>query len=221
MGGNEEIEPKPVHVRLTPLFEARWSYEDFARVLPFGPDSEGQAYAYSQPSRVDGERLSGSYRLVQFPRVMADGALLPDVHGFIEIVSGDRVATRASGYGLPVPGLAIGTSVTGCVFGPRRKSSRGSTPRWLSELEPLSMTRHARESGLQAASATSRVGSLPAGGAVGTTQPICETGFTRWTRPRRSLDQRDRSSRGMVVLPLSLRTKPTASSTKWSNRQLS
>ena len=72
-----DIEPEPVPIRFTPLFEARWSYEEFIRVMPFGADSEGQAYAYSKPSRVDGERLSGSYRLVQFPRVRADGVLLP------------------------------------------------------------------------------------------------------------------------------------------------
>ena len=104
MSGYEDIEVEPVHVRLTPLFEARWSYEEFARVMPFGPDSEGQAYAYSRPSRVDGERLSGSYHLVQFPRARADGVLLPDVHGLIETESGDQVATRAGGYGIPVPG---------------------------------------------------------------------------------------------------------------------
>src|SRR6266446_4277350 len=104
MSGYEEIEPEPVQVRLTPLFEARWSYEDFARVMPFGPDSEGQAYAYSKPSSVDGEHLSGSYRLVQFPRARADGVLLPDVHGLIETASGEQVMTRAGGYGIPVPG---------------------------------------------------------------------------------------------------------------------
>ena len=97
------MEPEPVHVRLTPLFEARWSYEEFSRVMPFGAHSEGQTYAFSKPSRVDGERLSGSYRLVQFPRLRADGVLLPEAHGLIETESGEHVATKAAGYGIPAP----------------------------------------------------------------------------------------------------------------------
>ena len=112
MSGYIDIEPVPVPVRLTALFEARWSYEEFVRVMPFGPDSEGQAYAYSKPDRVEGERLYGSYRLVQFPRWRADETSLPDVHGLIETGSGQQVATRAAGYGLQVPCQPEARSVT-------------------------------------------------------------------------------------------------------------
>jgi hypothetical protein len=104
MSGYNDVDPEPVPVTLTPLFEARWSYEEFERVMPFGPDSEGQAYAFSKPARVDGDRLSGAYRLIQFPRWRVDGVLLPDVHGLIETESGAQVATRAGGYGVQVPG---------------------------------------------------------------------------------------------------------------------
>jgi hypothetical protein len=104
VSGYVDNEQEPVPIRLTPLFEARWSYEGFVRVMPFGPESEGQAYAHSKPARVDGERLSGSYRLVQFPRWRVDGVLLPDVHGLIETDSGEQVAIRAAGYGIQVPG---------------------------------------------------------------------------------------------------------------------
>ena len=99
-----DIEPEPVPVRLTPLFEARWSYDEFKRVMPFGPDSEGQAYAHARAGQVDGERLSGSFRLAQYPRWRVDRTLLPDVHGVIETDSGDQVVVRAAGYGLQVPG---------------------------------------------------------------------------------------------------------------------
>ena len=100
MTGYREIGPEPVPVGLNPLFEARWSYEEFQRVMPFGPDSEGQAYAFSKPARVDGVRLSGTYRLTQFPRWRVDGVLLPDVHGLIETQSGAQVATKAGGLSL-------------------------------------------------------------------------------------------------------------------------
>jgi hypothetical protein len=112
MSGYKDIGPEPVPVILTPLFEARWSYEEFELVMPFGPDSEGQVYAFSKPARVDGERLSGAYRLTQFPRRRVDGVLLPDVHGFIETQSGAQVATRAGGYGLQVPGEPGNRNVT-------------------------------------------------------------------------------------------------------------
>ncbi|HEV2035890.1 MAG TPA: hypothetical protein VGU71_17135 [Candidatus Dormibacteraeota bacterium] len=72
--------------------------------MPFGPNSEGQAYAYAKPSRVTGERLSGSYRTVQFPRWRADGLYVPDAHGLIETTSGDQVATKAGGYVIPARG---------------------------------------------------------------------------------------------------------------------
>jgi hypothetical protein len=112
VSGYVDIEQEPVPIRLTPLFEARWSYEGFVRVMPFGPESEGQAYAHSKPARVDGERLSGSYRLVQFPRCRVDGVLLPDVHGLIETDSGEQVAIRAAGYGIQVPGEPGNRKVT-------------------------------------------------------------------------------------------------------------
>ncbi len=112
MSGYSDIEPEPVPVRLTPLFEARWSYEDFVRVMPFGPDSEGQAYAYSTPSRVDGERLSGSLQFVQFPRWRADGLYLPEAHGLIETQSGEQVVMKAGGFGIPVPGEAGKLTIT-------------------------------------------------------------------------------------------------------------
>ncbi|HEV2027474.1 MAG TPA: hypothetical protein VGS16_02950 [Candidatus Dormibacteraeota bacterium] len=104
MYGYGDIESEPVPVTFTPLFEARWSYEDFVRMMPFGPDSEGQAYAHSKLSRVLGERLSGSYRTVQFPRWRADGLYVPDAHGLIETASGYQVATKVGGYVIPVPG---------------------------------------------------------------------------------------------------------------------
>ena len=112
MTGYKEIDPAPVPAILTPLFEARWSYEEFVRVMPFGPDSEGQAYAFSKPARVDGDRLSGEYRLTQFPRLRVDGVLLPDVHGLIETQSGAQVATKAGGFGLQVPGEPGNRNVT-------------------------------------------------------------------------------------------------------------
>ena len=104
MGRHGTIATQPVHVRLTSLFEARWSYADFVKVMPFGPDSEGQAFAYGPVCRVEGERLSGSYRIVQYPRWRADGLYLPDVHGMIKTDSGEQVAVRGAGYGIPVSG---------------------------------------------------------------------------------------------------------------------
>jgi hypothetical protein len=106
MSGYSDLAPEPVPVHFTPLFEARWSYADFTRLMPFGPDSEGQAYAYSAPSRVEGEALSGALRLTQFPRWRADGVYLPDAHGLIETSSGERVMLRAGGYGIPAPGAS-------------------------------------------------------------------------------------------------------------------
>ena len=44
-----------------------------ARFATFGPELEGQAYAYSKAGgRVSGERLSGDYSLVQYPRRRSD-----------------------------------------------------------------------------------------------------------------------------------------------------
>ncbi|MDQ6877357.1 MAG: DUF3237 domain-containing protein [Candidatus Dormibacteraeota bacterium] len=90
-----------ISVRLTPLFEARWSYEAFTRVMPFGPDSEGQGFAFSNQGRVDGERLSGSYRTIQYPRWRADGVYLPDAHGIVDTDVGAKVITHAAGYVIP------------------------------------------------------------------------------------------------------------------------
>ncbi len=107
-----DLESEPVQVRFTPLFEAHWSYENFVRLMPFGPDSEGQAYAYAKPSQVIGERLSGSYRAVQFPRWRADGLYVPDAHGLIETKSGDQVATKTGGYVIPVIGKSAKWAIT-------------------------------------------------------------------------------------------------------------
>ncbi len=112
MGGYGDIEVEPVPVGFTPLFDAYWSYQDFVRLMPFGPGSEGQAYAHSKPSRVVGKRLSGSYRTVQFPRWRADGLYVPDAHGLIETESGDQVATKVGGYVIPVPGEADKWTIT-------------------------------------------------------------------------------------------------------------
>jgi hypothetical protein len=112
MSGYRDIEPAPVPLRLMSLFEARWSYADFVRMMPFGPDSEGQAYAYSTPSRVEGAHLSGSLRLVQLPRWRADGLYLPDVHGLIETPSGEQVMIKAGGFGIRVPGESGKLTVT-------------------------------------------------------------------------------------------------------------
>ena len=103
---------RPVAVGLRPLFEASWAYAEFIRIMPFGPASEGQAYAYSKPARVHGEELSGSLRLVQYPRWRADGTLLPDLHGIIETNSGERVAIRAAGYALRVADRPEARAVT-------------------------------------------------------------------------------------------------------------
>ena len=98
-----QAEVETIPVRLTPLFEAHWSYVEFTKLMPFGPGSEGQAFAVSGESRVDGERLSGSYRMVQYPRWRADGIYLADAHGFIETDRGRKVIIKAAGYVVPVP----------------------------------------------------------------------------------------------------------------------
>lgn len=103
MIGSNAAQLQRVPVRFTPLFEARWSYQEFIRVMPFGPSSEGQAMAYSGPARVEGGRLSGSYRLTQFPRARVDGVLLPDAHGVVHTETGRVVMTRAAGFALPDP----------------------------------------------------------------------------------------------------------------------
>ncbi len=103
MSDSNVSEPQPVSVELTPLFEAQWSYEEFIKVMPFGPASEGQAFAHSEDSQIEGERLSGSYRMTQFPRWRADGLFLPDAHGMIRTNAGRQVMTRAGGYVIPLP----------------------------------------------------------------------------------------------------------------------
>jgi hypothetical protein len=112
MIGSNAAQLQPVPVRFTPLFEARWSYQEFIRVMPFGPSSEGQAMAYSGPARVEGERLSGAYRLTQFPRARVDGVLLPDAHGIIRTETGRVVMTRAAGFGVPDPSVTDRRIVT-------------------------------------------------------------------------------------------------------------
>jgi len=97
---HQEVQSVPA--RLTPLFEARWSYAEFVRLMPFGAASEGQAYAYDTSARVAGEALTGSLRLTQYPRIRADEVLLPDAHGLIQTDAGEQVITRAAGYVLPV-----------------------------------------------------------------------------------------------------------------------
>lgn len=92
----------PVPARLTPLFEACWSYDEFTRLMPWGESSEGQAFAYSTTGRVTGESLTGSLCLSQYPRWRTDGTLLPDVHGMIETDADEQVAIRAGGYGFQV-----------------------------------------------------------------------------------------------------------------------
>jgi hypothetical protein len=94
------------------LFEARWTYEEFIRAMPFGPSSEGQAMAYSRPARVDGERLSGAYHLTQFPRARVDGVLLPDAHGIIRTDTDQVVMTRAAGFGVPDPSVTDRRTLT-------------------------------------------------------------------------------------------------------------
>jgi hypothetical protein len=73
-------------------------------LMPFGPTSEGQAFGYSQSARIEGDRLSGAYRMVQYPRWRADDIYLPDAHGMIKTNAGDEVVTHAAGYAAAVPG---------------------------------------------------------------------------------------------------------------------
>jgi hypothetical protein len=94
----------PVHVRLTPLFEASWSYDEFHRLMPFGPDGEGQALAQSTTGRISGEALSGTFQMMQYPRWRVDGALLPDVHSLVTTDAGEHVIVRAGGLGLQISG---------------------------------------------------------------------------------------------------------------------
>jgi hypothetical protein len=101
--GAIQAEVEPISVRLTPLFDAHWSYIEFTKLMPFKPGSEGQAFAVSGDSRVDGERLSGSYQMVQYPRWRADEVYLADAHGLIETDGGRQVITKAAGYVIPVP----------------------------------------------------------------------------------------------------------------------
>lgn len=95
-------EPAPIPIRFRPLFEASWEYERFTRLMPFGPDGEGQAYGYTTSGgcRVAGEVLSGSLRLVQFPRWRSDGLYLPDAHGLVETDDGEQVMVRPAGFGI-------------------------------------------------------------------------------------------------------------------------
>jgi len=102
MSDEHSSEDHPVLARLTPLFEACWSYDEFTRLMPWGASSEGQAIAYSTTGRVTGDSLSGSLRLSQYPRWRVDGTLLPDVHGIIETDASEQVAIRAGGYGFQV-----------------------------------------------------------------------------------------------------------------------
>lgn len=94
---------QPVPARFTPLFEARWSYDEFVRLMPFGPEGEGQAYAYSTAGRVSGGELSGTFEMMQYPRWRVDGMLLPDAHGLIRTDAGEQVIVHAGGLGLLVP----------------------------------------------------------------------------------------------------------------------
>jgi hypothetical protein len=98
------VEQTPMPIRFTPLFEATWAYEEFKRVAPLGPDSDAQAYAFSKKEacRIEGEQLSGSYRIVQFPRWRSDGLYLPDAHGLIETDDGGQVMIKAGGFVVPV-----------------------------------------------------------------------------------------------------------------------
>jgi hypothetical protein len=99
------VEQEPMPIQFTPLFEATWGYEEFTRVAPFGPNSEAQAFAFTarEGCRIEGERLSGSYRLVQFPRWRSDGLFLPDAHGLLETKDGRQVMIQAGGFAIPVP----------------------------------------------------------------------------------------------------------------------
>jgi hypothetical protein len=142
MSGYSEIAPEPVPVQFTPLFEARWAYADFTRLMPFGPDSEGQAYAHSaRSSHVEGSLLSGSLRLTQFPRWRADGLYLPDAHGPIETPSGDQVMMRAGGYGIPTPGASGVLTVTHWL----RLWTAAPALAWINSLVAVGVGRYADE----------------------------------------------------------------------------
>lgn len=91
-----------IPARLRALFDAQWSYDEFVRLTPLGPESEGQAYAYSTTGQVAGDALSGSLELAQYPRVRTDDVLLPDMHGLVQTERGEKVVVRAAGFGLRV-----------------------------------------------------------------------------------------------------------------------
>src|SRR5262245_25026286 len=97
--------PDVNEISLSTLFDAVWQYEEFHRVEFLGPGNQAQAFGFTPDAgcRVDGERIAGSLRLVQFPQVRADGPLLPDAHGLIETDSGQAVIVRAAGFAVPIP----------------------------------------------------------------------------------------------------------------------
>src|SRR5262249_36203461 len=97
--------PDGIGIRMSTLFDAVWRYEEFHRVEYLGPGNQAQAFGFTPAAgcRVDGERIAGSLRLVQFPQVRADGPLLPDAHGLIETDSGQALIVRAGGFAVPIP----------------------------------------------------------------------------------------------------------------------
>src|SRR5437899_86582 len=99
MQESEVTEQAPMPIKFTRLFLATWSYQEFIRLAPFGEGKEGQAFAFTKPEgcAVEGDVLSGTLRLVQFPRWRSDGVYLPDAHGLIETSEGEQVMIRVAG----------------------------------------------------------------------------------------------------------------------------
>src|SRR5690606_4114144 len=132
-----------IPARLRALFDAQWSYDEFVRLTPLGPESEGQAYAYSTTGQVAGDALSGSLELAQYPRVRTDDVLLPDMHGLVQTergeqgggvrVAGDRRAGAAADQ--PLDALLDGCAGAGLAqfnAGLRRRALRSRRDRALS-----------------------------------------------------------------------------------------
>jgi len=64
-----------IGIGLSALFDAVWQYEEFHRVEYRGLGYQAQAFGFTPDAgcRVDGERIAGFLRLVQFPRSVEAG----------------------------------------------------------------------------------------------------------------------------------------------------
>jgi uncharacterized protein DUF3237 len=82
-------------MKLAPLCTLELSFDD---PLELVQTVHGDGGIYGTGSGVaDGERLSGTVRWTNHPRVRADGTTLPDLHGVIELGDGVKVMFQMSG----------------------------------------------------------------------------------------------------------------------------